>query len=121
MLRLIRQLPQFSRYYAALVNDEEYVTQALRAMEDQPDSEKKNQGISLTEFTPEVAALARVEDLLQNILGVTIAAAGGKAPKFKPAPRPRTAFSAVREKKARAAHNKMVSRVTIKQPEPPVE
>jgi hypothetical protein len=107
MLRLIHQLPQASRFNAAVANDPEHVQAIIDATEDQHTPYHP----PLSEWTADSELLATIADLLQNLIGVQVARAGGKPPKIQPMPRPRTEFDAARERKKLSNHRKLVARV----------
>lgn len=50
-------------------------------------------------------------DLLQGVIGAIVAVNGGKPPKMKPLPRPRSEFDAARERIKLSNHRKLVARV----------
>lgn len=108
ILDLIAELPQRSRFAAAVATDEEHVELILEAQKDQPE----------TEYAPPLAGwetsneqLAQVVDLLGGVISVLVKANGGNPPKAKPVPRPRTAFSDVRERQATTRHKATVELV----------
>lgn len=59
----------------------------------------------VSEYTPEVARLDVLIDRVSELVGITIQAAGGKAPRIKPVKRPETAY-------ARAAKRRSMDRVS---------
>lgn len=108
LLEYIDGLPSYSRLAAAMAEDEEAAEQLLAANGGQM---PKPGPPPLTEYTPEVARLDNVVDRLGEVMGAVIGGAGGKPPKIKPAPRPVTALSRVRDRIADAHHNAVVELV----------
>jgi hypothetical protein len=98
LLNLIEHLPRTSAYQQALANDDEV---AAAAMADEPSSRND---LPLSEFSPEVEALASVVDRLGEVTAVLINANGGKAKPPKPYPRPVTAWDRVRARRHQDAY-----------------
>lgn len=69
----------------------------------------------LTEFSPEVEALAGVHDLLGSLLSVVVSLGGGRPPKVAPYRRPVTASARAERDEARQAHRDLVRRLTGKE------
>ncbi|HEY9369597.1 hypothetical protein [Streptomyces sp.] len=65
----------------------------------------------LTEWTPEVQALAMVVDRLAEVANAVVAGAGGKPSRARPYPRPVTAFDRARAKRIREATDDMVAQL----------
>jgi hypothetical protein len=65
----------------------------------------------MTEWTPDVAVLTGIHDRLGEVVGAIIASAGGKPPKLKPSPRPRTAVDRLRQQAAKSRHEALVAEV----------
>jgi hypothetical protein len=65
----------------------------------------------MAEYSPELEMLTNVFDRLGDLIQATIAAQGGKAPKVKPYPRPKTALDRVKEQRRLAKHRRIVARV----------
>lgn len=65
----------------------------------------------LTEFGPEVQALAEIRDLQAAILAVLVRANGGKPQKPKPYPRPVTALQKLKLRMRYSRHLDLVRRV----------
>lgn len=108
ILRLINQLPQASRYYAAVANDEEHVALLVKAQEGQP---AKKHTPPMSQWTQETDVLAGIYDGIQHLIGVTVAVSGNKAPATVPYARPETAFDKVRENQKMQKHQAVVDRV----------
>jgi hypothetical protein len=108
LLNYVDQLPSHSRTYAALVQDEEYAALVLEAQEE---AEKAGRvlagGPSMTTWTPEVAALAMVNDKL----AVLIEAKKKKPGRITPYARPSTAFQRVKQRKRLQTHERLVAAV----------
>lgn len=108
LLNYIDQLPSYSRTYAALTQDEEYAEMVLRA---QHEAEKAghalSSGPSMTTWTPEVAALAQVNDKLSML----IEANKKKPGRIVPYARPSTAFERVKRRKRHETHERLVAAV----------
>jgi hypothetical protein len=68
-------------------------------------------GPGLAEYSPEREALDRVVDRLGEVIQAVIGASGNKAPKFRPALRPRTAADRLRDRRRREQHEALVARV----------
>lgn len=102
LLNVIDGLPSHSHYVAALADDDE-----LAMASDEPRSRPPR----LTEFSPEVAALAAAFDRLGELIGTLVAVNGGTPPKLEPYPRPVTAAERVRRRKRMEAHYDLVRRV----------
>lgn len=84
------------------MDDDEYVAALLAA--DLPD-----RGPRLADWPPEVDQLAHLNDLVQQLLRATIAAAGGKGGRFRPTPRPQTAMERVRARQQRAEYDYLMA------------
>lgn len=108
ILRLINQLPQASRYYAAVATDEEHVALLVKAQEGQP---AQKHSPPMSQWTQEADVLASIHDGIQHLIGVTIATSGNKAPATKPYPRPETAFDSIRRDQRLEKHLSIVERV----------
>lgn len=108
ILRLINQLPQASRYYAAVANDEEHVALLVKAQEGRP---AQKYSPPMSQWSQEVDVLASIHDGIQHLIGVTVAVSGNKAPSATPYARPETAFAAIRENEKLKKHQAIVDRV----------
>jgi hypothetical protein len=107
MLRLIHQLPQASRFNAAVANDPEHVEAIVAATE----GKQTPYHPPLAEWKTENEQLATANDLLQNVIAAIVASNGATPPKIKPMPRPKTEFDAARERAKLSNHRKLVARV----------
>lgn len=83
LLNLIDHLPRDSHYVEAAAQDDE-----LAAYRRTPSGKAE---MRVAEWSPEVAVLASVHDIVAQLLAVTYAANGNKPPKISPYPRPMTA------------------------------
>lgn len=115
LLVLIDWLPRNSAYMEAISLDEEVAEEMLS----QPTDDKKRSynGPRMSEWSVELEKLTDVVDRLGELMQAVVASAGGKPPKIKPQPRPRTAMDRVKERRRMEHHRKVVSRVLIEQPD----
>jgi len=95
-LTLIDHLPRTSAFAAAVAQDDELAAEV-------GDLPKASHIPPLTEWTPEVEALAAVVDRLAEVANAVVAGAGGKPSRVRPWPRPVTAFDRARAKRIREA------------------
>lgn len=93
-LTLIDHLPRTSAYAQALAQDDELA---------EADESAGPRVISLTEWSPEVEALAVVVDRLADVANCIIGTAGGRPSRVAPYPRPVTAFDRARARRRREA------------------
>ena len=100
-----------SAYREAMLDDPE-VAEVL-ALQPQADGPPRPPG--LQEFTPVVAALTDVRDLLQLVHRDLLASGGVKPPPFTPAPRPVTGVQRARARVERARHDELVDEVKAAQ------
>jgi hypothetical protein len=101
---VIDGLPSNSHYIAAIADDEDAAAQADPAAKPSPPR--------LTEWTPEVRALATVVDRIGELLRVQIARGSGKkAPALPLYPRPVTAAERLRRRRRLEKHHAVVARV----------
>lgn len=105
VLDFLRHLPSTSAYSAALAEDEDLAKELLDEPETPPRPPR------LTEFGPEVQALAEVRDLLAAVLTVLVKANGGKPQRPKPYPRPVTALQRLKTRMRYSRHRDLVRRV----------
>ena len=87
VLDYLEHLPRTSAYHSAVANDEDLARQVM-ASDEVP---KASKAPPLTEFSPEVAALAEIRDVLAQTLNVLVKVNNGKPSPFRPFPRPETA------------------------------
>lgn len=121
LLALIDWLPRNCAYVEALSEDDEVAEEVLR----HPENKKaRGAGPRVSEWSPELERLTDLFDRMGEVMVAVVASSGGKAPKVRPAPRPRTAIDRLRERKRYEHHRKTVARVLIQKPEatsaPPV-
>lgn len=100
-----------SAYREAMLDDPE-VAEVL-ALQPQADGPPRPPG--LQEFTPVVAGLTDVRDLLQLVHRDLLASGGMKPPPFTPAPRPVTGVQRARARVERARHDELVDEVKAAQ------
>lgn len=108
ILNLITQLPQASRFAAAVANDPEHVEAILEATKNDP---QKEVSPPLSTWTTDTDFLAQIKDTLEVTLAVLVRANGGSSRKVKPVKRPQTAFADAAEKRTVSQHRKVVERV----------
>ena len=91
--------------------NEEYAEALLDAKgdSDEPDPEWSP---DLTEWSLTNQLLMQLTDQMQILTGAVIGSAGGKPPKMQPAPRPKTAFQLVEERKQKETHDMFVGMLT---------
>jgi NADPH-dependent 2,4-dienoyl-CoA reductase/sulfur reductase-like enzyme len=101
LLRFARQLPNHSRYKAALLDNEDYA-RAVLATGAKPASP------TMEGFTPTVAAIKDLTDWVKALYSLGFATAGQTPPQLPDTPRPRTAFDRVRKSDAHMRHRQRV-------------
>lgn len=69
----------------------------------------------MRDWSPILEMLTVIADRQADTIQAVIAAAGGKPPKIKPMPRPKTAMDKARD--PRRQHQKILSKVMIQQPD----
>lgn len=97
LLVLIDRLPRTSALADVMAQDDELAEGVVV----EPSSGAHR--VSLTEFPPEVEALAAVVDRLGEVVAAVVASAGGKARRVRPWPRPVTAADRARARAVSAA------------------
>lgn len=88
----------------AQADDDELAEVVLETVTEQPEPRRR-----LSEWSPEVEALAAVVDRLSEVVGVLVVANGGKNPRIKPFLRPVVAADRIRSRKAREQHEHVLS------------
>jgi hypothetical protein len=111
LLTLLMQLPQTSNMKAKLADDEEFARSVLRGRDIDDLRQPGKATVSLTEFSPEVAALFDVVDRLGDVCAGLRGLSGAKARPPRPLPRPKTAFDRVAFENRRRAHKALWERV----------
>jgi hypothetical protein len=102
-LALIDHLPRTSSLAAAIADDDEMADAEVRSA---PATPAHAAPVPMTEFSPEVEALAALMDRLGELINTEIALKGGKPSSVKPYPRPVTAFDRARARlSADVAHS----------------
>lgn len=104
------QLPRASNTKAALADDEEFAAAILAGKTDQDLNDRKS-AVTLSEFTPEVAALYDVVDRLGDVCAGLVGLGGKKPRPTRPVPRPKSAIERVAAENRRKAHRSLVDRV----------
>lgn len=103
---LLQKLPSTALTWAALVDDD-LVVEGMDLDKEPPDT-----GPSLSEYSAEAQRLDTVTDLLQQLITVTVDAAGGKSGRVRPAKRPETAFTRARAARVQARFNSLLDEVS---------
>lgn len=98
--------PSKSRLALARLEDDELAEASLAEVDGRASS-----GPSLADWSPEAAYTVAVVDRLGELISALIAAHGGKPPKVRPLPRPRTAFDRARWKRSQERHQSLVAEV----------
>lgn len=121
LLDILDRLPAHSWYASSVSMDEDHakmMAESIAAQREANPDGAKQQGPSLTTWTPEVAALTNVFDAVRGVQHAIIAvnSGKGKAPEVpKPAPRPVTplekALKAAEFKARKAKHESLVARI----------
>jgi hypothetical protein len=89
--------------------DEELAEQVIN----NPDPAPRGDPMRMREWSPELEILTAMADRLGDVIQAVIAAQGGKPPKIKPMPRPKTAVEKLRD--PRRQHRRTLSKVMIQQ------
>lgn len=105
------QLPQTSNMKAKLADDDEFARTVLAGRHIDDLRQPGRATVSLSEFSPEVAALFDVVDRLGDVCTGLRGLAGGKGRGPRPLPRPKTAFERVAFENRRQAHHALWERV----------
>lgn len=114
LLALIDWLPRDSAFMEAMSEDEEVAEEFLSRDEN---VKPKGNRPRISEWSPELEKITEVVDRLGEVMQAVVASNGGKPPKIRPQPRPRTAIDRMRERKRYEHHRKVVSRVLIERPD----
>jgi hypothetical protein len=110
LLTLIDWLPRNCAYIEALSEDDEVAEEVLR----QPENQKpRGAAPRISEWSPELERMTDLLDRMGEVMIAVVASQGGKAPKIRPAARPRTAIDRMRERKRYEHHRKTVARVLV--------
>lgn len=94
----------------AVSQDEDLAAQAA----EQPPAPGAS-AVRMREWSPLLEMLTVIADRQADLIQAVIAAAGGKPPKIKPLPRPKTALDRLRS--PRKQHEKILAKVMIQQPD----
>lgn len=118
LLDVIDRLPGHSHYAAAVANDEEHAELVAKALEERKQSgDTEDIGPSLTNWTPEVAALTAVLDAVNQVRYAVVAVNAGKkaGEPPKPAKRPVTALEKAsrraEHRRRQSAHESLTARL----------
>lgn len=112
-LTLIDHLPRTSAFAAAVAQDDELAAEV-------GDLPKGSDIVSLTEWTPEVQALAAIVDRLAELINAVVVnhpSGKGRPTRVRPWPRPVTAFDRARTRRIREAADDMVAQLFPANPE----
>jgi len=93
LLELIEQLPEASRFREAILNDREVVAELVAA---NADGDGGGWAPRVSEFDLHATFLRDLVHSVHQLIAVTIAAGGGKPPRVKPPPVPRTVLEEAR-------------------------
>lgn len=104
VLGLIDQLPHWSRFVSALVDDDEL-------LDGLSEENLKPARPALTSWTPEVNQLTQIYDRLGEVVRAVVGGYSKKVPTIKPAPRPQTAADRARLRRKRQQHDHVLSLV----------
>lgn len=107
MLRLIHQLPQASRFHAAVANDPEHVEAVIKAQGGQQQAYRP----PLAEWDSAHEMLAMISDKLELLANITLRANGASPDKPSITPRPKTAFADVEQRIKVEKHEALVERI----------
>lgn len=105
---LISRLPRASAFGEARLMDPEYAEQAL----DQAGSSSQKQTPPIAGYTQEVELLTDIGEMLQAIRSVLEKAHYGESPRWRPWPRPETAFDAIEQLRSIARRADLLAEVT---------
>lgn len=108
LLDLIDQLPDASRFNEAILNDPEVVAEAVA----RESGEGPEWAPRISEFDLHATLLRDVIHALQGVQAAVIASAGGKPPKVKPYPAPRTAVDEARQRALQMWADDLIGRLT---------
>lgn len=112
LLNLIDHLPRNSSYVEAQLADTELAEALLASDQEMPAPRRR-----MSEWSPEVEALAAVVDRLGEVVAVLVAVNGGKPGQLKPYLRPVTAADEVRARQAHQSHLRLLSKITYQDEE----
>lgn len=82
------------------------------------DTPPADTGPRVSEYTPEVARLDVILDRLAELIAVTVQAAGGKAPRMRPAKRPSTAYARAQRRRTEQRIGSLIAEVEAAQQRP---
>ena len=114
LLNLIDHLPQNTWFHQAVSEDVDHAVMLLKAQKEarRRGIEPPPSGPSMRSWSPEVDALTKVLDAVNNLSYITAAAnGGGKAKKPKVAPRPPTAMERAKLRLRQEEHAILVRRM----------
>lgn len=107
---LLEKLPSTSLMNEAMAQDDELAREFIDTISDHKDT-----GPRLTEYTLGVERLDTLSDKISNLAAIVVSAAGGKPGRPRPAKRPETAFTRLRDARAIARHNNLLDEVITAQ------
>ncbi len=104
VLNLIDRLPRTSEFRHELAQDDELAVKRDGESSARPE-------IPLTEWSPEMEALAAVVDRLAEVISAVVQSQGGKAPQIRPYPRPVTAADRAHAQARREADDALAAQL----------
>lgn len=104
VLGYIDHLPPYSAFADAMAQDDE-LAEMYASVESGPTKPR------ITEWTPERAELAKVNDKLAELIAVVIQAAGGKGSRPQPEPRPETALDRLKARVEEQAFQSLLDKI----------
>lgn len=114
LVDLLSQLPQASRFWAAVVDDDEYAEQVAEAYlyRDDDEDEPPSWAPPFRDYTAMYQLTTQIYDAVSNLTYTTAKVNGAKAKKPKPFPTPRTAIDEAKSKAQRQAGNGLLDKLT---------
>lgn len=107
---LMQKLPSTSLMNEAMAQDDELAREFADTIGDHKDT-----GPRLAEYTLAVERLDVLSDKVSSLTATVVSAFGGKPGRLRPAKRPETAFTRVRDERVRSRHNSLLSEVATAQ------
>lgn len=110
LAELLGQLPQASRFWAALMDDEEYAEQIAEASQYADGDEPPSWAPAYRDYTALYQLVTQVHDAIGQVSYTVAAVQGAKPKKPKPFPRPVTAIERARSKADREMANGLLAK-----------
>lgn len=112
MLDLIDRLPRHTYYWQVITQDPEHAEMLVQAQESAEREGKTSSAPPMSTWSPEVEALARIEDKVASLLYVTRAVGGDKSGQPpKPSTRPRTLIDKIKGQRRLERHTSLADRL----------